>query len=103
MINLGGYEFSEPKLLANTVLSNVGGIYSILCPTKDLDTLELLYIGITDNFYERISPNHHKYDCWTRKTKPQKLYVSIHKTPNKTIQRLIENKLINKFTPICND
>lgn len=106
-INWGDLSFEEIEPLSSWSPPRYGGIYAITYRPdyqNKPDTHKVVYFGETDAFNGRgIDDTHHKYPCWKQKTDNNRLYVSIHRDDNDASRKSKEKRLIERYTPSCND
>ena len=104
-IRWDGIEFTGPiKGIAN--VKDGKGVYAIMKISKWEDGTpyyQVVYFGQTESFKDRLTSNHEKYNCWKKQT--DTIYRGLYFMPNsKEFQReKIEGKLINKYSPVCNN
>ena len=99
------YNFTPPKQLDGWKLPSYGGVYIIthLINQKPWKLkYEELYIGETENFFERFDGGHNKHDCCKLHSKGKKLYVSTHKEDRPKERKEKEQTLIEKISTPCN-
>ena len=107
-INFGGYNFSEPTKLTTWKPPYLAGLYAILIPDLSGDPLPLrvIYFGESGNMSERGFPSSHaKYSCWIAEASSEDyLSITIFPMPGSTEEqrRTIENQLISRYSPTCN-
>lgn len=101
------YSFTPPILLDDWDEPKEGGVYAITfrkCPQTKPNTHTILYFGETGDFSTRgIDDSHHKFRCWKSNSTQNVLYVSTHSVYAETKRKNIEDKLIAKYNPPCND
>lgn len=108
-ITWGGIEFTGPHMLSFCPTGNSSGLYAIMIkpdPTNEPNTYTIIYFGETENFEERLTSSHHKYDCWNQRIGSDgEIYYGLHIMPNSTEEqrRELEGLLIEKHNPICNN
>ena len=66
----------------------------------------IIYFGETSNLSDRgFWRSHHKYQCFIEQAgSGSNLYIGIYRMPNSTEdqRREVEQRLIDKYDPICN-
>lgn len=108
-ITWGGIEFTGPHILSKCPTSNDSGLYSIMKkpdPISKPDTYTIIYFGESEDFSQRITSSHHKYDCWKKQAGSENgIYYGLNILPSSTEEkrREIESQLIEKYHPTCND
>jgi hypothetical protein len=105
MIKIGNYNFFGPYLLSDFEGIDRAAIYAILGKNEISGEYQLIYIGQSGEFGERLE-YHEKRNCWQNNCKLENLYVAVFYTPTNQYskeERLeIENELINLYMPTCN-
>ena len=77
------------------------GVYAIWKRCSD-GRYEMLYVGETDSFPDRISKDHEKYGCWIKHggTIYHGLYYMDESTKKQRVS--MERQLIDEHRPVCN-
>lgn len=106
-INWGDLDFEEITPLDSWEAPKYGGIYAITFRPdykNKPNTYRVIYFGETDKFEGRgIGNSHHKFKCWEDSSNGNRLYISIHRDDNDDSRQSKEKKLIERYTPACND
>lgn len=109
-IDLGGAEFEGPFQMEVWNPPRQAAVYAILTrqdPTAKPASYLPIYIGQSENLDERgFLRSHHKFGRWIREAgSTGNLFIAVHPMPNTTEadRQRIENQLILKFKPVCND
>ncbi len=109
-ITLENYKFSGPFKYTRGIKDGLSGVYAIMVITgqeNGKSLYQLIYVGQTHDFAERLTENHHKYDCFKKQAKKHEseiyrgLYFMTDSSEEERIE--VESKLIQKRNLICND
>lgn len=103
-IAIGDVNFTGPHILGSCLMPKSSGVYAIFNMTQPFE-YDLLYIGESGNFEERVNDYHHKFECWKSHVTQANIYYGLYEMPNSTIEQrlIVEANLINQFQPTCND
>jgi len=108
-ITWGEVQFTGPHILNSCEIPNQSGLYAIMVkedPINQPKNYTIIYFGESENFSERVTSNHHKFDCWTKQVGSDNLiFYGLHIMENSTEEQRggLELKQINRFNPSCND
>jgi excinuclease UvrABC nuclease subunit len=98
-------KFSEPRRFPPLLIPPTHGLYAIMVVDTSYRPrpYRVLYIGETENFQERLTTGHEKYEDWKREAQGAALYYSYHWFHGTQDARLaLEADLIRKLNPPCN-
>ena len=99
-MNIGGYNFSEPKRVGATDSIERAAVYVVM--THDSKSWFYLYVGQTKDVAERFD-KHEKWNCWLRNQKTGGFYVAILLMADKERRLEIETDLIEGLPDLpCN-
>lgn len=109
-ITWGNYEFTGPSMYTRGIEAGFGGVYAIMVIARYKNTkprYRIIYFGQTHDFSERLTKNHHAYDCFKKESKKYNseifrgLYFMEDSTEDQ--RKEVESELIQEFEPICNN
>ena len=99
--------FDRLKRLHDWNLPSHGGIYVIVYihGLRGNRKQEILYVGETKDFSDRVTKNHERYDCWVENSHGMTLCVSTHMDNDGDSRKRKELELIRSLTkpPPCNE
>ena len=102
-ITCDGLEFTDPVIGFSDVEPGMG-VYAIMRRIWKNNAFhyDILYIGQTNDFEDRLTSNHEKYDCWLEHTNI--VYHALYHMPHttKSERESVENRLIHCYLPPCN-
>jgi len=108
-IKWGGIQFTGPHNLDSCAMPNESGLYSIMIkpdPDNKPNTYTVVYFGESENFQDRLTSSHHKYDCWKKQVgSDNAIYFGLYVMSNSSeeTRRELEAQLIQKIRTTCND
>ena len=108
-ITWGGIKFDGPYPATNWEPPYRAAVYAIMMKPDHENkptTYRILYFGESGNLSERgFWKSHHKYQCFISNAgSDSNIYIGIYKMPNSTEdeRKVVEEKLITQYGPICN-
>ncbi len=109
-INLGGAEFEGPFPMEDWNPPRKAAVYAIMTrqdPTGRQASYLPIYIWQSENLDERgFLRSHHKFGCWIREAgSTGNLFIAVQPMPQSTEadRQRIENQLVFKSKPVCNN
>lgn len=106
MINISGYNFSDPWKIDDQPVISKAGLYAVVILGTESGKWPILYIGQSGNVGSRLDYSHHKRSCWEREANGKTLYACFYPMPSDKFpeeDRLkLETYLMHLINPPCN-